>query len=253
MKSMNLSSETKKEEGECDAVASDDDDVVFQDASEHPPTTVQADEEGPEDLPVAQASTATTSSENEISAQALLRQINAARNASSKHVDIEEKGNNPNVTGATDKSSALRPSPRRQSPRRRATNEQDVNTPDSSDDEQDHRKKKQATLPPQKNMPPRGKDIPTSKKKVCLGEVLPDSPLVTQAPVGPPLDPDNAVNRYVLVGVSEFGGDPNEIAGWVGKILKVAKSNKSLTAIQFQDKKCYFEFAYVQTNFKPLT
>lgn len=186
------------------------------------------------------------------SAAELLERLNAARCGGTPHVDVNLTsihGAKKNENNDINMANHAVPS-----------NKRVATYPDSSDDEQQVEKNKKLakkTKTTHQAVAEKSKPENTTSPiegKITLGEVVVGSMLAIQAPVAPELMPENASGRFVLVPASEFQCDSSEIAGWVAKIVKVDKSKKALTTIQFKDKKAeYFEFQYVKENFKPLT
>lgn len=245
---MNLSGTLKKKHAE-KMESEDDDDTCSMHGkacgpAEVPPAQVPPDADV---LPDAEEATVVPPSKVNLGAAELLERLNAARCGATQHVDInigskENDKNDENATGVPSKKRA-------------------ASFPDSSDDEEpagrnDERlakKAKRAQQPAAAKPKPADTTSPT-EGKIALGEVGKQSMLATQAPITPELMPENAPGRYVLVPASEFQCNTSEIAGWVAKIVKVDKTKRALTTIQFKDKKAeYFEFQYVKENFKPLT
>ena len=79
---------------------------------------------------------------------------------------------------------------------------------------------------------------------------------VTCEPVGPPLLPENAAGRFILIPREEFAGE-DDVGGWVGAIVKVDRTHQKLTKVRLNGSEggsvSWFPFAYVAEHFKPLS
>ena len=68
----------------------------------------------------------------------------------------------------------------------------------------------------------------------------------------PPLTPDNAPTRFVFLSVdSKTWPAAADVAGWIGKVLKVHKATKA-TTVKFADGTFVLDFSFVLAHCTPL-
>lgn len=101
-------------------------------------------------------------------------------------------------------------------------------------------------------LPAARKSVQTQlKSRISTREVPFNDPFATCAPVDPPLTPDSAATRFVFTPADVF--DSTDCAGWIGRIVSVARDKQETTKVKYHDGVHYFRFEYVQQHFKPLT